>query len=525
MYTDLDLIVNGTDSDTLVGDSILYTPNKDYSRPNAVADVPDLTYQIFSGNTVNQTVVRVTATQKDADSSEFIELSGIPEGVTATPSVFNPSTRQGQYVQDFVLNLPLNQDVNFNLGVQAVSKETSSGDKKTRSVSIPIVLEYNENSASPTFLATGQSIWDNGNEFTFTDNRFIGIDGGFKKKSGGFIGYDLDAQVKAGFQSALTFKGGDIDANLKYDLGVNTNYNKTTDSLLLSPFKQLAGGDFTTVGPQGSYKLDFLFNYKFNAALTYDVPLLFSSLSGTIISRSGSNNYLANILNLNSNDLSTEIGFPRPFDSLSATLAWPNIATDANPTLAGRFESNGASNNFLKFNIDVDQALADIFLGGANPFNIPFDVRVAKGNLEIADLDLNGGLNFLQAFALEEQGLTGDLKFENGSTLAFTPGTDILLPGVSQIDASGNNNGKIDFDLILNPQATLSNKTDLGFNVGYNFDLLKATGRYGIGPISGSINLGPVYDTGGTLPIGSINVYNDTFGLNFASQDISGFST
>ena len=107
----------------------------------------------------------------------------------------------------------------------------------------------------------------------------------------------------------------------------------------------------------------------------------------------GSANNTITILDLNSDDLSVEIPFPDPFGSLSATLAWPNITTHGNatPPPPGEFSSSGASNNFLELTLDVDQALADIILKGANPFDIPFDVPLlVSGNVELADLDLSG---------------------------------------------------------------------------------------------------------------------------------------
>ncbi len=100
-------------------------------------------------------------------------------------------------------------------------------------------------------------------------------------------------------------------------------------------------------------------------------------------------------------------------------------------SLPGLFTSDGASNNFLELGLDVDQALADIFLGGVNPFDVGFDIGVAWGNAELLDLDLSGGLNFLQSFAMDEQGLSGVLLFEDGSQQAFTFGSDILLQNAS----------------------------------------------------------------------------------------------
>ena len=236
--------------------------------------------------------------------------------------------------------------------------------------------------------------------------------------------------MKAGFQSTLTFTAGDIDANLNYDLGIDTHYNKTTNSLLISSSQLLTGGDFTTQGPEGSYKLDFIFNYDFHVALTYDIGVD----SGDIISASDSSNNTLPIININSADAATTFTFPPPLDSLSLDLAWPHITTAGSSSSppAGEFTGTGASNNILQLNLDVDQVLSEILLGGVDPFDIGFDIGFVWGNLELADLDIFGGLNVLQTFVMQAQGFTGTLHFENGVDQPFTFGSDILLQNASR---------------------------------------------------------------------------------------------
>jgi hypothetical protein len=198
-----------------------------------VADIPALSYEILAGAEVNQIIVRVTATQTDLDSSEFIdriELSGIPAGVTVDINGVNPGDKQDQIVQDFLLTLPIDQDTNFDLSIKAVSKETSNGDEESATVNVPLVIETNQISENRTFQATDQSIWTTGDEFVFDDNRFLGID---IADSGGdpnaFISSSWSYDVKAGFQSDLHFEGGDIDADIPWQFDFDTIYNKTTD--------------------------------------------------------------------------------------------------------------------------------------------------------------------------------------------------------------------------------------------------------------------------------------------------------
>ena len=95
------------------------------------------------------------------------------------------------------------------------------------------------------------------------------------------------------------------------------------------------------------------------------------------------------------------------------------------------------------------------------------------------------------------------------------------MTNAKQIDQNGDNDGIVEFVLLLDAQATLHNDTDLGFNFGYNFDLLKVSYDAGI---FGADTFGPVYNTGGTLPLGTVNVYDTTFGLDFGAQSVSFFA-
>jgi len=530
------IIVDGNDADTLVGDAILYTPFADYAGTdsflyrvtdnhggtdaarvnlniNAVADAPTLTYEIKAGDSVNEVRLIVTATQTDLDKSEFVDrisLSNLPANVVVSEKTFDPDTKAGQLVHEFVLKLPENQDVNFDLGISAWSKEISNGDEQVTTKTVPITLEHTLTHTDAAFHAVDQSIWNNGSQFTFTDDRFLGIDTSWTKSGGTFVEGSTDGHIKAGFQSTLKFEGGEIDASVPYDISVETNYNKTTDVLYLTADAVLGSATFATEGPEGSYKLDFLYDLLMHATGGLDFGELgtWDILDATVGPYSGS----FNILNLTSDNLGLEVPLGAGF---SLNFQWPNIDTASAVSSTNVINSSGASNNFLTLGLDVDDLIFKL-LKIPNPFDIPIDLLVATGNAEIADLDLSAGLNFLQKFKMTVADLAGTIKFEDGLKQAFNFNEDITLNNASSHDM--NHDGHIDFELSLAPNASLQNDTDLGFNFGYQFDALKLSGSYDVIFDKGSLKLGPVYSVSDTIPLGAVSVYDNTFALNFQSS-------
>ena len=172
-------------------------------------------------------------------------------------------------------------------------------------------------------------------------------------------------------------------------------------------------------------------------------------------------------------------------------------------------------------------------LGIPNVFDPPrIDLGPIFADIDLLDVDVIGGLNFLQEFGMALGDLTGVLQFEDGSNQLFAIGDSLLISNASLKDAiinGGNGNGLVEFSFTVVPTATLSNETDLGFNIGAEISLLSVEVGYDIeipnpfGPnphFEDSTTLGPLADFGESVPVADINVFDGIFDLNFASQDL-----
>lgn len=536
--------LHGTAVISADGTRIIYTPDENYSGTDsfgysmtdghgggdnavatiavaAVADAPELTLTTAPGEDVNHVSITVSASVTDTDGSEYIDrflFSGLPDGASIVGEgdlVYNPSGTGGTLTQTFVLELAPNSDFDFDLGVTAVSRELSNGSEASTSDSVAILVDAHSNEFALNFHATDQSIWNGGDAFQIFDDRFIGFTFDPPRiEDGGFVYGYADLYLQSGFQSTLTFDAGSIDAVAPWDVTIDTTYNHTTDVMLIESFTDLlsSGVTFSTTGPGGSYVLDFIFNYALSAGLGID----FGVDDYDLFSFNSSANYTLNILDVSSDDLALEFEFPY---GLSITLSWPDVDTDSLVSTTGStFTSSGESNNFFELGVDVDQALADIFFGGVNPFSIGFDITVAWGSADLIDVDLSAGMNFIQDFVMALGGLDASLEFEDGTAMDWDF-SDLVLNNASSYDADSD--GMIEFELVLDQQADLTNETSLGFNWGYSVALLQASGGYDVVVDSGSWSAGPLWSTGGTFPIAEILLFDDTFDLDFEEQHVS----
>jgi hypothetical protein len=533
-------IVDGNDADSLPGDAVLYTPSLDYAGSDsfeycvsdghggqdsaavsvsidAVADLPTIDVQVLPGADVYHVVLKVTATQNDVDSSEFIDridaavAGGLPPGVAIVPlGSFNPENEPDQIVQEFVATLPAAKDTKFDLTFTAVSQETSNGDMEVASKTIPIELDFNHNFTTQTFAAVDQSIWGIDVPPLNLD-KFVGINQPINVDETlviptlpipVVIDVDADGLFKAGLQVGIHLNAGDIDVTLPFNITIDTTYNKTTHALLISSTGTLdPSAFFDTTGPEGSVVLKALIDAFLN--LSVDVPLDFTDLTDINVSTPHVNESF-DLFSFDSSDAALTV--PLPFPGATLNLAWPHVSTHGVPTETNTLFDSEPSNNVLTLDMDLDTMAISYFplLGPIDPN--PLD----PNNPELFDTHINGGVNFVQAFTLLA-GLMGELYFEDGSHKPFFFGQDLPIDSTSGLDA--DQDGLIEFNLVITPNANLTNKTDIGFNVGFSFDLFHNI------PVIDDL----VPGVSGTLPIGQINIFEGDFDLALNNQSYGFF--
>ncbi|HYC94300.1 MAG TPA: Ig-like domain-containing protein [Sphingomicrobium sp.] len=499
------------------GKSIYYTPDLDYSGTDsfwycmsdgnggqdsalvtiniaAVADDPVITISVASiSETEHQ--ITVTATQDDADGSEDIAsldwtaVGGLA-GATLTP--LGPVVGSGNQLQQlFTLTTLEGQDYNLDLDFTAVSQESSNADTESHTESQPIDIDYTLNQDTLTYEVVDQSIWDTGDAFEEHIDEFLGIDNFTFGGSGGdpdILGtsYDVGGSLTAGFQLTANFFGGAIDATIPADVTVETTYHETTDVLFIDSLLALGSGlTFTTTGPEG----DILFQFIFDAEAHAFAELVHV----TLINESFHESWTETIFDFDSTDPP-----PDPWNLLggivSVGIAWPHLSVSNDPGLAS---GSGESNSFLYATLDID-ALANYFLGGALSF---LDANPTDpDNFELLDLDLTGGLNFIQEFAIGLAETSVSLVLEDGFVVPMTFGQQIRIDNASSHDANGD--GTISFSFDLDPNVTLSNDTDLGAILTAHLWILK------------NFDLGALVDEEVLNISGSIaDIYSNSFAL------------
>ncbi len=518
---------HGTVAVSADGRSVIYTPDLDYAGSDsfvycvsdgnggqdsavvnltvtAVADNPTFVITAAQGDTINETILTVTATQNDADGSEYLSqqglswsiAGGVPQGVTLTalpgddlPAEPNAITRQ------FEITTEADRDWNFDVVFSATSVERSNGDTQTATAAKKIEIDFNGNDLTRTYQVQDQSIWSSGSEFRFQYDEFVGIEESFRSTfwlggdGAGYLGtgYDVEAKVRVGFGVDVEFSAGSIDATVPVDVQIDTTYNRTTDTLQIDPAIAIgAGASFQTTGPEGHVNIDSVFSLVGRAF----VELVTADLYNDSFNLTYSENMFRMLSGLAGKDVNQFGG------SLVASIAWPDIDVSGGQT------GSGASNPFFTATVDVDDVVFTALLGAGNAMD---EFEDDPTDFEMLDLDIIGGLKLLQDFALGLGAQSIQLRLEDHTVQQLTWGSPMTIANASSHDA--DNNGVIDFSFEFAPAVTLNNNTDLGVDLGAHLVLLKNNGL-------DAVISDPLFDE--TYPLvdtGRIDLYNSTFAL------------
>ena len=554
-------IIDGPDADLLPGDALQYTPTADYAGPDqfryaisdghggtdfawvfvnitAVADVPDLAYQILQGDAINQIIVRVTASDTDTDGSEFIdrlEFSGLPNGVQVTAIDINPADQPHTLTRDVVLTVPDAEDWNFDFTVTAFAKEKQGGDEQSASVSVPIDYAYNHTAQQLSFNAVDRSIWGENASTSFNASDVQSTEFSFVKgwsDPSGIFTFGVAAGAEPGIAYTIALTDGTVDARFDYSLDVSSRYNQTTDQLVISSGAVLTGGDFSTSAMDGAMKVDAFLHLLLSAGFSYDFSDYIEGLSGFIPLLKVDHTFGLPVVGMTDTNLQSVLGLagqsaPLPISATDVfgnhyDFSWPASGSNAGPMAAdGSLSSAVDGSGFTDVNVDLDGFLT-VFAGFPNMV-ITFDplAPLFTATIDLLDLHMALGLDFNQNFTLQPQGLDATITFEDGESFDFVFGQDFSIGNAAAIDTAGNADGKVDYAIAIDQQAMFSNLTTMDMDLAFPFDVLKVSGSYDLaGLLTGTFSAGPVYHEPLDIAIPPGTLYDHSFALDFVGQSV-----
>jgi hypothetical protein len=535
--TTLDHEVNGT----LTGDQDLFQVySSDGSGNNAVtlvtikeapvADTPSVSVQVLAphaGDPINEVRLQVTSQSGDHGTvnqgSDFIKSIALNLTGTAASSITDTAgllsgnainltaSNQGFFQDEIDVLMPVDTSVNDSLGITATAAETESPSvTASNGTSQSIVIDNVQSSNNLNFQTTDQSIWDSGQAFSKDYNTgFLGIDKTFstsKKAVIGTLGVSTtiasagaSVHFRAGVQADLKISAGDISATLPFNVGLDSNYNETTDTLQIMPTEaQLSGGHFTAHGPSGS----FTFGLDLGLQASAHATLFGTGPSPSVTVGSFTKPILG--FSRNSSQLSTTLDLGAGF---SLTLAFPNVNTSGSGG-PGTISGTGTSNDIVNLSGDLVALASTIFFGSDVT-----DINLGILSIDVLDLILGVGLNVVQKFDLNSSGLVPALQLEDGTLEPLTFGTPLTIANASSHDS--NHDGMIGFNLGLVPAATLTNNTSLGATANASITALALSVSH-IGSFT-------AFKAGTTIQLGTFApIYSNSFQLKgFGSQTVT----
>jgi hypothetical protein len=493
-----------------------------------VADTPTVKVQVLAphaGDPITEVRLLVTSQSGDfgtvnqgSDSIQSIglNLSGIAANQITdslgllSGNTINASSNQGFFQDEVDLLMPADTTLSDSLAVTATAAETEgTGSPATASATAnqSIVLDNAQLSQNLDFQTSRQSIWDSGAAFSKDFNTgFLGIDTSFStSQSVAVASAGASVHFRAGVQADLKISAGDISATLPFNVGLDSTYNVTTDTLQIMPTDaELGGGHFTAHGPSGSF--------------TFGLDLgLKAAAHATLLGAGPSPNFTVGSFTspvfstgLNSTQLSHTFDLPGGF---SLTLAFPNVNTNGSNGSPGTISGTGVSNDIVNFSADLVAVASDIiFHKDVTDASLALG-DTTLGSIDVLDLILGIGLDVVQKFNLSTSGLVPVLKLEDGTLEPLSFGAPLTIPDASSHDI--DHDGKISFSLGLVPSATLTNNTSLGASLNAGITALALSVSH-IGSFT-------AYKNSTTVQLGTFPpLYSNSFALNgFGSQTVT----
>lgn len=501
----------------------------------SVADIPIITTEITSGASTDETYVKVFATPTDQDQSEFIQsielVSSLPSGVTVTDFGFTEATSTSDAYKEFLVKTDLNEysSYDFELDFVATSKESLNGDLQSNSFKQDITIVSSQQSLEESYSANRQNMWDTGDAivfdweytldlFDFEINDSSDVDVDLFVTEIDLFEYNVELDFYTGFKFFLNLSAGEVDANSMFEIDFQQFYNQTTDQLEITPTASLSEAGFNTIFANGQFGIDFL----------YDLDLLFQADLGDLENNDSENLINAdidtglksiNLFTYSTDDLEFEFGIPGT--PLSVGIAWPQLEVESTEYIEnsdfvnGGYnfdDTTGVSNNFFNLNLDIDELIVQI----ANYFGVPIPQEVISGEFgdieyQLFDIDLGLGLNLVQSFEMQFDGLTGSIDFNESDedTTEFTFGETLIFDNaLERFDT--NNDALINYSIASAPIANLENNTGIGLNFNGSIE----------GPAFSTplINVGPLGSASFSETPASFTVFNDTFDFEFSES-------
>ena len=394
---------------------------------------------------------------------------------------------------------PSGQSTNFNLGITAVA--VGAGGLTTEATtSQNIEVDHSTVSDNPTFSSVNQSIWGAGSAFvkSFDNSLFVTLT---KAAHTTVAGYNVSGTglVNAGLQSDLNLNSGSFNGTLPFNVTLAETYNKTNDTLQIDPTaSQLAGGSFSTIGPGGSYTLNFILDSLEKVAISGPLGTAHKTvpLNATVP-----------LLDWNSTNLKHTFALPGGIGT--GTIQWPQVNTMGSVLVAGAISSHGTSPPIVNADINPITVLADLLNHGINPLQGTFlDGHI---NYTLLQATVAPGIDLKEAFSLSASLPTATLT--GGSVNdPLTFGTPLV------IDNASSQNPGLSFNLSLTPDATLENAISLAGQLVLGLQALAGN----ITVPGEAKSFGPLVTKSTTINLGATpSLYTKTFAVAFQSQNVT----